>query len=92
MGHASASARHALSAYGQDWGLAFQIACDLGVPGIGGDVVPTVVSALGTERARAQAAALTAQAVRRLDLFDERGDLLRAAAKHIERMAGAAAA
>lgn len=92
MGHASASARHALSAYGQDWGLAFQIACDLGVPVIGGGAVPTVVSALGTERARAQATALTAQALRHLDLFDEKADLLRAAARYLERMAGAAAA
>ncbi len=37
---------------------------------------PTVVSALGVERARAQALALSQQAVRHLDLFDEKADLL----------------
>ena len=92
LGHASPSARHALSAYGQDWGLAFQIACDLAVPTQDGAGSPTVVSALGADRARSQASALTAQAVRHLDLFDEKADLLRAAAGYLERMAGAAAA
>jgi farnesyl diphosphate synthase len=93
LGRASAPARNALSAYGQDLGLAFQIADDLldaeGDPARMGKAAgkdasrgkPTVVSVLGTERARAQAEALAAQAAGHLDLFDERADLLRAAAE-----------
>lgn len=93
LGRASAAARNALSAYGQDLGLAFQIADDLldaeGDPARMGKAAgkdagrgkPTVVSVLGTERAHAQAQALAAQAAGHLDLFDERADLLRAAAE-----------
>ena len=95
LGRASAAARNALSAYGQDLGLAFQIADDL--LDAEGDAVemgkaagkdevrgkPTVVSVLGRERARAQAEALAAQAAGHLDLFDERADLLRAAAEFV---------
>lgn len=93
MGKASASARAALVAYGLDLGLAFQIADDLldlegdpkemGKPA-GKDKArakATVVSSLGVERARAQAEALASQAPRHLDLFDEKADLLRAAAR-----------
>jgi farnesyl diphosphate synthase len=65
LGRASAAARNALSAYGQDLGLAFQIVDDLldaeGDPARMGKAAgkdagrgkPTVVSILGTERARA---------------------------------------
>jgi farnesyl diphosphate synthase len=93
LGRASPPARNALSAYGQDLGLAFQIADDLldseGDPAKMGKAAgkdagrgkPTVVSVLGIERARAQAEALAAQAARHLDLFDERADLLRVAAE-----------
>jgi farnesyl diphosphate synthase len=93
LGRASPAARNALSAYGQDLGLAFQIADDLldaeGDPAKMGKAAgkdagrgkPTVVSVLGTERARSQAEALAAQAAGHLDLFDERADLLRAAAE-----------
>jgi farnesyl diphosphate synthase len=93
LGRASGAARNALSAYGQDLGLAFQIADDLldaeGDPARMGKAAgkdagrgkPTVVSVLGTERAHAQARALAAQAAGHLDLFDERADLLRAAAE-----------
>jgi farnesyl diphosphate synthase len=95
LGRASAAARNALSAYGQDLGLAFQIVDDLldaeGDPARMGKAAgkdagrgkPTVVSILGTERARAQAEALAAQAAGHLDLFDERADLLRAAADFV---------
>ena len=95
LGRASAAARSALSAYGQDLGLAFQIADDLldaeGDPARMGKAAgkdasrgkPTVVSILGTERARAQAEALAAQAAGHLDLFDERADLLRAVADFV---------
>ena len=95
LGRASASARNALSAYGQDLGLAFQIVDDLldaeGDPAKMGKAAgkdadrgkPTVVSVLGAGRARAQAEALAAQAAGHLDLFDERADLLRAAAEFV---------
>ena len=92
LGKASQSRRSALSAYGQDLGLAFQIADDL--LDAEGDAAEmgkaarkdegrgkaTIVTTLGVERARAQAQALAAQAVRHLDLFDEKADLLRAVA------------
>ncbi len=38
---------------------------------------------MGPERARSQAEAMAAQAVRHLDLFDEKADLLRAAAEFV---------
>jgi farnesyl diphosphate synthase len=93
LGKASATARQALSAYGQELGLAFQIADDLlDIEGteaqtgkkVGKDTArgkATVVSSLGAERARAQAEAMAEQAARHLDLFDEKADLLRAAAQ-----------
>ncbi|MGH6870382.1 MAG: polyprenyl synthetase family protein [Rhizomicrobium sp.] len=92
LGKASSQARAALVAYGQDLGLAFQIADDLldeeGNAGQMGKAArkdaargkPTTVSVLGAERARAQAHALASQASRHLDLFGEKADLLRAAA------------
>lgn len=92
LGRASPPARHALSAYGQDVGLAFQIVSDLAAAkgGTAGNGKPTVVSALGAERAHAQAVALSAQAVRHLDLFDEKADLLRAAAGYTVAWGGVA--
>lgn len=95
LGRASAGARAALTAYGQELGLAFQIVDDLlDAEGetaqlgkaAGKDIArgkPTVVSVLGIERARAQALALAKQAADHLDLFDERADLLRAAAEFV---------
>lgn len=92
MGKASSQSREKLTAFGQDLGLAFQIADDLldleGDPSTTGKPVhkddvrgkATVASAHGQERARAQAEALAAQALGHLDLFDEKADLLRAAA------------
>jgi farnesyl diphosphate synthase len=93
MGKASAGARASLVAFGLDLGLAFQIADDLldlegnaaemGKPA-GKDKIrakATVVSVMGMERARDQAEALAKQAPRHLDLFDEKADLLRAAAR-----------
>jgi farnesyl diphosphate synthase len=95
MGKASGPARQALSAYGQELGLAYQIADDLldlegdstltGKP-VRKDVArgkATVASILGPERARAHAQALVAQAVHHLDLFDEKADLLRAVADFV---------
>jgi farnesyl diphosphate synthase len=86
MGKASAPARQAITAYGQELGLAHQIADDLSK--VEGKDHPsrtktTVVSVLGADRARAQAEALVAQAAGHLDLFDEKADLLRAAAQFV---------
>jgi len=95
MGRASASARQALSAYGQELGLAFQVADDLlDLEGsseetgkqVGKDEArgkATIASVLGRQRARAQAEAMVAQAAAHLDLFDEKADLLRAAARFV---------
>jgi len=95
MGRASATARQALSAYGQELGLAYQVADDLldleGTPeevgkNVGKDEArgkATVASVLGRERARAQAEAMVSQAAAHLDLFDEKADLLRAAARFV---------
>ena len=95
MGKSSAYARQALMAYGQELGLAFQIADDLldlestiAETGkqVGKDAArgkATVASVLGRERARAQAEALIGQAAAHLDLFDEKADLLRAAAHFV---------
>ena len=44
---------------------------------------PTVASVLGCDRAVAQAEALASQAASHLDLFDEKADLLRAAATFV---------
>jgi farnesyl diphosphate synthase len=95
MGKASGPARQALTAYGSELGLAYQIVDDLldlegdstltGKP-VGKDAArgkATVASILGPERARAHAEALVAQAVHHLDLFDEKADLLRAVADFV---------
>lgn len=93
LGRASAHARQALHAYGQEVGLAYQIADDLldaegtkaetgknvGKDAARGKV--TVVAVLGAERARAQAEAMASQAIGHLELFDDKADLLRAAAR-----------
>jgi farnesyl diphosphate synthase len=100
LGKASQPMRNALLAYGQELGLAFQIADDLlDAEGDAGEMgkaagkdkergKSTIVSVLGAERARTHAKALAEQAVRHLDLFDQKADFLRAAAEFvIERRA-----
>jgi farnesyl diphosphate synthase len=95
LGKATLEARHALRGYAHDLGLAFQIADDLldvegsaaatGKP-VGQDAAAgkaTFVSILGVERARAQAELLVSQAAAHLDLFAERADLLRQAARFV---------
>jgi farnesyl diphosphate synthase len=87
--------RTAMRGYAHDLGLAFQIADDLldvegspeetGKP-VGADVASgkaTFVSILGTTRAREQAEFLIHQAMAHLDLFEQRAELLREAARFV---------
>ena len=95
LGKAPLELRLALRGYAHELGLAFQIADDLldvegnagetGKP-VGQDATAgkaTFVSILGVERARDQAELLVRQAVAHLDLFEERADLLRQAARFV---------
>ena len=95
LGKAAPPVRHALVAYAHSLGLAFQIADDLldvtgdaavtGKP-TGQDAAAgkaTFISVLGPERARAQAWRLADQAIEHLELFEDKADLLRAAARFV---------
>jgi farnesyl diphosphate synthase len=87
-------ARQCLSSYAHDLGLAFQITDDLldaaGSTAETGKSVrkdaennkPNFVTLLGADRAKTQAKMLSDQAIRHLDMFDERGDLLRDLARY----------
>lgn len=95
LGKASENARHVLHAYAHDVGLAFQIADDLlDVEGdekavgkkIGKDAAAgkaTFVSLLGVERAREQASLLAEQAASHLDIFAEKGKVLKQLAQFV---------
>ncbi|MEX2298334.1 MAG: polyprenyl synthetase family protein [Dongiaceae bacterium] len=92
---APAASRHALAAYAQDVGLAFQIADDLlDVEGseaetgksVGQDAAQrkaTFISLMGPARARGEAEALARRAAGHLDLFGDRAALLKALAGYI---------
>ncbi len=95
LGKAEAGARLALKGYAGDLGLAFQVADDLldaegdaaelGKP-TGQDAEAakaTFVSLLGKNKARALAEELVQSAVRHLDGFDDRADLLRKTARFV---------
>lgn len=93
LGRGSKHQTNALHAYAHDMGLAFQITDDLldiegsrdelgknvGKDGVAGKA--TFVAVMGVDRARAQANMLAGQAVKHLDLFDRKADLLRDAAR-----------
>jgi farnesyl diphosphate synthase len=95
LGKASEGARVALHAYAHDVGLAFQIADDLlDVEGdehevgkkTGKDAAAgkaTFVSLLGVERAREQAQLLAVQAAEHLEMFAEKGKLLKELAGYV---------
>ena len=95
LAKASEPARHALVAYAHDVGLAFQIADDLlDVGGRREDIgktpgkdaaagKATFVSLLGLERARDQASLLADQAGRHLDMFGDKAELLKQAARYV---------
>lgn len=95
MSRASKEACHALEGYAHDLGLAFQMADDLldlestadeAGKATGKDKArgkATFVEILGPERARSQAELLSEQAIRHLDLFDEKADLLREVAAFV---------
>ena len=95
LGKAPVEARFPLNAYAHDLGLAFQIADDLldaegsaadTGKSVGQDAAAgkaTFVSILGVERARDQARRLIDQAVKHLDVFGDRADLLRQAATFV---------
>ena len=95
LAKAPAEPRMALRGYAHDLGLAFQIADDLldveGSPAetgkpVGADAEAgkaTFVSILGVDRARSQAELLVRQSVAHLELFDQRAELLREAARFV---------
>lgn len=95
LGSADTAAQRALAGYAQDLGLAFQIADDLlDVEGDAADVgkgvgkdadagKATFVSLLGIDGAKAKANALVESAIDHLSGFDERADMLRAAAEFV---------
>ena len=95
LGKASETQRHLLNAYAYDIGLAFQITDDLldidGDPKELGKATnkdtkagkATFVSQLGVERARKQAEILTDQAIKHVEIFGEKADLLRDLARFV---------
>lgn len=95
LGKADNARRQALHAFAHDLGLAFQITDDLldieGRPEDTGKSQgkddragkATFVSILGPERARRQAGMLADQAIAHLDIFEERADILRDAARYV---------
>jgi len=96
LGKANKNQRHMLKAYAHDLGLAFQLIDDLldieGSEEEMGKAVnkdkaagkATFVTLLGPERARSQAKLLIQQAIKHLDIFGEKGNLMRVLAEFVE--------
>lgn len=95
LGKAEENQRHMLAAYAHDLGLAFQITDDLlDIEGSAEELgkatnkdeaagKATFVSLLGKERAREQAHILSNQAIKHLEVFQEKGNLLRELAEFV---------
>ncbi len=95
LGKAPGMMRQVLRAYAHDLGLAFQITDDLlDVEGNRTDTgkevkkdravgKATLVAAMGIDRAREHATVLGEQAIRHLDVFDRKADLLRQLAQFV---------
>jgi len=95
LGKASDTQRHLLNAYAFDIGLAFQIVDDLldieSKPEELGKATnkdkdagkATFITTLGVDRARSQAEILINQAIKHLEIFGQRGNLLRDLAKFV---------
>jgi len=95
LGKAGENQRHMLNAYAHDLGLAFQITDDLlDVEGNQEELgkatnkdeaagKATFVSLLGQERAREQAEILSNQAIKHLEVFQEKGNLLKELAEFV---------
>ena len=95
LGKANKNQRHRLNAFAHDLGLAFQIVDDLlDVEGTVADMgkavnkdgdagKATFVSLLGAERAREQADILSAQAIKHLEIFEEKGNRLKHLAQFV---------
>ena len=95
LGKAGENQRHMLAAYAQDLGLAFQIIDDL--LDLEGDTEEmgkrtgkdndagkaTFVSLLGPQQARERANTLTERAIKHLEIFSEKGKLLRDLAEFV---------
>lgn len=93
LGRANQTARQALAGYAHDLGLAYQITDDL-LDATGDSVTlgktagkdaasdkATLVALMGVDEARAHAHFMSEQAVKHLDVFDDRADPLRALAR-----------
>ncbi len=95
LGQASGAQRQALTEFGRDLGLAFQIADDLldaqgtaeqlGKPAQQDEAADkaTFVAVLGVDGARAKAGEIAANAAARLDMFGNEADPLRAMARFV---------
>jgi len=91
LGNAAPNLRNLLRAYAHDIGLTFQITDDLldaesdqgGKRQDKSSGKPTFVSAMGVEKAREQAKILAQQAVRHLNVFGKKADLLKDLAAYI---------
>ncbi len=93
LGNAAPNLRTMVRAFAHDIGLAFQITDDLldavatnkkdGVRSIKSEGKATLVSALGVDKARQQAAILGKQALRHLEVFGRRADVLKTFAEYV---------